>query len=122
MKEKEYRELRNQYEQDFSRKIKEWNGLYLSHLVLNQRLDEMFKNFNENKDVTPSELVKYLETRTDNDKINSEFKIISTETNAIWIKIQELDKRVVIENEVSPIFIGVDKENGRLRYYLDFIK
>jgi len=120
MKEQDYRNLQNQYEKEFAQKMKEWHGKYFQHLYLNQKLDEMYKKVEKTRDLSNQDLMAYLCTRTENDKINSEFKIISTETNEIWIKIQELDKKVLTENNVNPIYIGWDEKNGRLLYYLDF--
>lgn len=118
MTEIEYRAILNQYEKDFAHLILKWNAKFFEHLYLNQKLDEIFKKADENKELSLEEMEEYLTIRSQNDRINSEFKIISTQTNEIWIKIQELDL-MILKKGYHPIFIGVDKQNGRLRYYLD---
>lgn len=121
MIESEYRKLIDQYEKEFGHLMRKLDGKYFEHHYLNIKLDEIFKKVEESKLLSNQDLMDYLSIRSENDRINSEFNMISTETNAVWIKIQELDKMIIQQNNVNPIFIGIDKQNGILRYYLDFI-
>lgn len=117
---KEYRELTHEYEKEYDVLAKEWIRLATAHAKINGEIETIFRKVEETKQITSQDLDWYLRIRSENDILNSEFKIISTKTNDTWIKRQMLDLSMLKEYSPAVLFSAIDYENGRLKYWLDF--
>jgi len=116
----EYRTLTNKYEKEYEILGKEWIRLSTAHAKLNGEIERIFHKVATTKTITPVDLEWYLRIRTENDILNSEFKIISTKTNETWIKRQTLDLQMLKEHSPNVLFSAINYENGRLKYWLEF--
>ena len=117
---KEYRILSTQYDKEYEILSKEWLRLATAHAKLNGEIELIFKKVVVTKEISAEDLAWYLRIRTENDILNSEFKIISTKTNAIWIARQLLDSKMLKQYSPNVLFSAIDYENGRLKYWLEF--
>lgn len=116
----EYRIISNEYDKEYSELSKEWIRLHGIHNNLNKEIERIFKCIEGREKMDCVEAEYYLRIRTENDIINSQFKTISTKTNDIWIKRQILDLQMLKEHSPEVLISAVDRENGRIKIYLNF--
>ena len=116
----EYRKLTNEQEEEYAILGREWIRLEAIHTKLNIQLGTLFERLKVTKEISSQDLDFYLRIRTENDLINSAFKIISTKTNETWVKRQTLDLQMLKEYSPNILFSAIDAQNGRLKYWLEF--
>lgn len=93
-----------------------WKIAEKEHHFLNKKLIKIFDKLEKNKKINLKQLDEYLQIRSRNDHVNSQMKIFSTSTNAMWILIQDTYRDMLI-NHNKKIFVNfekIDRVNGRL--------
>lgn len=118
---KQYTEEINTYVCHFYALKELWEKNSSIHREYNKELLVIFDEVEKSKNLTVNKLENYLQIRSENDAINSELKLLSTATNAMWIRIQNTYASLLLHhgNELIIKFESADRVNGRLNFIIE---